>query len=108
MKAYDATFQLNTKFVKFFSKNLIFSQGWHKKPDPKNPTQKTRKKPSEKNPRFLGFLLKIEYFDAKNFRNVVYMNLKYIKYPKKHHGSLKKTLWGVVETLLAKGRVRIS
>ena len=26
MKAYDATFQLNAKFVDFFSKNLIFTR----------------------------------------------------------------------------------
>ena len=31
-------------------------QGWPKKPNPKNPTQKTRKKPTAKNPSYLGFL----------------------------------------------------
>ena len=37
---------------------LSKKQGWHKKPKPKNPTQKTHKKPTVKNPaksRFFGF-----------------------------------------------------
>ena len=42
-------------------------QGWHKKPNPKNPTQKTHKKPTVQNPAKSGFFGFFGFFKNKSF-----------------------------------------